>query len=90
MPEAFAVIFVFVVTVAAYVGAKIHAGNPSLQEIRGECTRLRQHRAWLEERLQLAWRENWGQEMRDRIADEIEATEAQLAQALANRKPTAS
>lgn len=88
MPEAFAVLFVFVVAVSAYVSAKLHAGSPTLEEVRGECTRLRQHRVWLEERLQTAWRENWDEEMRTRIADEIDATEAQLAQALARHRST--
>lgn len=83
MPEAFAVLFVFVVAVAAYVAARLHAANPANINPATDVQRLRQQRAWLEERLQLAWRENWDQTMLARIAEEIEAVEAEIVRATA-------
>ncbi len=78
MPEALAVLLVFVVAVAAYASARIHASNPANVSLKAEATRLRDQHAWLQSRLQQAWREEWDQEMVARLADELEATEAQL------------
>lgn len=88
MPEALAVLFVFVVAVAAYVSAKLAALDPSNHNAQAELVRLRQQRAWLDERLQQAWRENWDQDMRGRIADEINEVDAQLATASRTTKRT--
>lgn len=85
MPEALAVLFVFVVALASWVGALIHTANAPSNPA-GELQRLQQQRAWLEERLQLGWRENWDQAMLTRLADEIEAIDAQLAKAAAEAR----
>ena len=79
MPEAFAVLLVFVVSVSAYVAAKVNTSNPANANPVADFQGLRQHRAWLEERLRLAWREKWDQVMISRLADEIEAVDAHLA-----------
>ena len=81
MIEAVPFIFLFIIAVAAYAAARLHVPNPVNHCAQEEITRLQQQRAWLEERLQQSWRENWDQAMRFRIADELEATETQLESA---------
>ena len=90
MPEAFACLFVFVVAVAAYVGAKLMTLDPARRASpHQEFHRLQQQRAWLEERLQQSWRENWDDDMRARLADEINEVEAALAKTAAESKQAA-
>lgn len=79
MPEALAVALVFVVAIASYVGARLHTANPANHNPRADLARLQQQRAWLEEKLRRGRRENWDQEMLDRLSDEVAATDAQLA-----------
>jgi len=78
MPEALAVLFVFVLAVASYVGAKIHAANPANYSRPAEISRLQQRQAWLQSRLRLARREDWDREMVARLTDELAATTAEL------------
>lgn len=90
MPEAFACFLVFVVAVATYAAAKITALNPANRPTaQAEVARLRQHRAWLDERVQRSWRENWDDDMRARIADEINDVEAALAKTAVELKQAA-
>jgi hypothetical protein len=84
MPEAFAVLFVFVIAVTSYVGARLHAANPDNWNPAEDLTRLKQYRAWLQERREQAGRENWDQAMRNRISDEIAEAELALAKATAS------
>jgi ABC-type uncharacterized transport system fused permease/ATPase subunit len=86
MPEAFAVLLVFVVSVSAYVAARLHSSNPANASPAADFQRLRQHRAWLEERLRLAWREKWDQIMISRLVDQIEAVDADLARQTAPQR----
>ena len=79
MPEAFAVLAVFVVAVASFVGAKMITANPSSQSAEEERLRLQHYHAWLVARLELAQREGWGPEMMAPIARELELTESQRA-----------
>ncbi len=79
MPEAFACLFVFVVCVAAYVGAMITSRDPARQNVAQDLATLRQHRAWLEQRLEVAQRENWGPDMVDGIAAELAETSRAIA-----------
>jgi hypothetical protein len=79
MPEAFAVLFVFVVAIAAWIGAWTQARNPSHDTVQEEIVRLQQHAAWLQQRLVLARRENWDEAMVSTIANELRATAHQLA-----------
>ena len=81
MPEALAVLAVVVVTIVAWFGAWMHARNPANYNARDEVARLRQHSAWLHQRLELAQRERWGGDMIASLSDEIEATAEQLARA---------
>lgn len=81
MPEALACLFVFVVSVIAYIGARIHAANPAYYNLNAEHIRLSRYRTVLQERLRLAERENWEPAMRDRIFEELEMTEATLGRA---------
>ena len=78
MPEAFAVLAVVVVAIAAWIGAWMQARNPANHDSRQEQVRLQHHYAWLQERLEVARRENWGGEMVGGLADELEATARQL------------
>jgi len=88
MPEAFAVLLVFVVAVASYVSARIQTARSPASPA-ADRQRLEQHRAWLAERLQLAWRENWDQAMIARLADEIETVDAELARLATEQRAAA-
>lgn len=79
MPEALAVLFVTTVSVICYIAAKIQARNPAQWDARKELVRLRQQRAYLEERLALAREENWDSEMCDHILQQLRATRSELA-----------
>ena len=79
MPEALAVLAVFVVAVVAWFGAWMQAGNPANQNVHDETQRLQLHVRWLEQRLDLARRENWDREMNARLAAEIEIASEQLS-----------
>ena len=81
MPEALAVLAVFVVAIVAWFGAWMHTRNPANYDARGEVARLRQHAAWLEQRLELAQRERWGGDMVASLQEEVESTAQQLARA---------
>lgn len=81
MPEALAVVAVFVVTVVAWVGAWLHARNPANQNVHDEIARLRQHVGWIEQRIELAERERWGTDMVATLMDEKAAAAEHLARA---------
>jgi hypothetical protein len=81
MPEAFAILAVFIVAIGAYVAARLQARDPRRQDGREELARRRRHRTWLSERLALAEREGWGDEMCASLHAEIAALDAQLARA---------
>jgi hypothetical protein len=79
MPEAFAVLLVLVVCVAAYVAALLTARHPAQQNTAEDLVTLHRHRAWLQQRLEMAQRENWGDDMVESIAAELTATAEQIA-----------
>ena len=79
MPEAFAVVAVFVVAIVAWVGAWMHARNPANFNARDESERLRQHAQWVEQRLERAQRERWGDEMMAALHDERATLNRQIA-----------
>lgn len=79
MPEAFAVLLVIVVCIAAYVAALLNARDPAQRNVREDLAALRQHRMWLQQRLDTAQRENWGDDMVENIAAELTATAQQIA-----------
>jgi hypothetical protein len=79
MPEAFAVVIVFVVALGVYVGALIHSRNPANFNARQDLERLRQQEAWLRQRLHLAEQEKWSGDMVARLTEELGATSQQLA-----------
>jgi hypothetical protein len=81
MPEAFAVATVFVVSLAAWIGAWAHVRNPANHNVRAEISRLRQHAEWLQDRLDLAEREKWGAGMVAGISSELTTTVAALERA---------
>ena len=79
MPEALAVVLVFFVCIAIYIAARFQrqsAGDPAV-----EMERLKQHEAWLRERLLRAERENWGPDMTAGIAKELRATTQEIDRA---------
>lgn len=84
MPEALAVLAVFLVCVVIYVIAKVQARNPELQKPAAQLAQLNEQRAWLEERLRRAERENWGNEMRQSIVRQLEETMRKVADMNAN------
>ena len=81
MPEAFAVLAVVVVTIVAWFSAWMHARNPANTNAQAEIARLRQHAAWLEQRMEVAQREKWGGDMIATLSDEMEGTARQLVRA---------
>jgi hypothetical protein len=80
MPEAFAIVAVFAVAVVVYVGAWWQARDPRRRDARAELAQLRQHHGWLQERLAVARRERWGEEMVAQLAAEHEALSRRLAE----------
>jgi hypothetical protein len=78
MPEAFAVLVVFVISVAAYIGALITARDPARQNVVEDLATLRQHHAWLRQRLDVARRENWDEEMVGNLEAEQMATAEEI------------
>lgn len=78
MPEALAVLVVFVVCVIAYVGALLRARDPSQFDPQHERARLQEQRAWLEHRRALAQREKWDHGMVARIDADLAATAREL------------
>ena len=60
MPEALAVAVVFVVALAAWIGAAVTARDPANRNVAQDCERLAHHALWLEQRIEVARRENWG------------------------------
>lgn len=80
MPEALAVVAVFVVAVVAWLGAWLHARDPANTNAGAEMERLRHHAVWLQQRLEVARREGWGEEMVTNLADELNSTARQLEQ----------
>lgn len=80
MPEALAILVIVVVAVAAWIGAWVHARNPANYNVRHEIERLHYQAGWLQERLEVARRENWGGEMIANLEAELEATRRQWHQ----------
>ena len=83
MPEALAVLAVFAVVVIAWVGASLQARDPAQQNASADLQRLQQHAAWLQHRLSVARRENWGDDMIASLGAELDATTQQLARTTA-------
>lgn len=84
MPEAFAVLAVFFVVVAAWFGAWLHARNPANHNPIEDAQRLRMHADWLAERLTTARREKWGGEMVANLTIELNATSEQVSRSEAH------
>jgi hypothetical protein len=81
MPEALAIVAVAAVVVVAFIGAWLQERNPARQDARADLERLRQHAAWLEQRLALAERENWDESMIANLSAEHAATVRQMSTA---------
>ena len=89
MPEAFAVLFVFVVAVASYIAAKLMERDPAQRNVRADLVRLQQQRIWLQQRLEQAREESWDPEMHERIAAELAEVDVQLAMVTGELKKAA-
>lgn len=87
MPEALAVLLVFVVSIAIYAAAWLRGRDPSLINVTEDLERLRDHEGWLRERLHRARLERWDREMIAGLADELHATSQQLARLSALGEP---
>lgn len=79
MPEAIAIVVIFLISAAVYVGAQLHARTAVLRDPAGEQARLREQVSWLEHRLEQARHEGWDDDMRTRISDELTAAQRQLS-----------
>ena len=81
MPEALAVLFVFTVAAGVYVYAWLQAKNPSRQNAGQDQARLERHEAWLQHRLEIARRENWGADMIHSLEADLREAQQRLAEA---------
>ena len=90
MPEAFAVLLVFFVSLGVYVFAWMRTRDPANQKPSEEVERLQMQRAWLEERLQLADGEGWGAEMRASLRDQLAENARELTKARSADSPPAA
>lgn len=79
MPEALAIVAVFLVSVVIYVVLWIQSRDPALYDPRKELVRLEHHVTWLEHRLAVARRENWGGTMEQAIVAELETARVERA-----------
>jgi hypothetical protein len=79
MPEALAVIVIFAVSAAVYVGALIQ-GRRRVVDQAAERDRAIVQQEWLTQRLALARRENWDARMVADIERQLQATAAELKQ----------
>lgn len=84
MPEALVVFFIFAVVATAFVAAWIRSRAPSLVNLQEDLQRLRQHEAWLRERLHRAQLERWDSDMIAGLAEELRATSHQLVRVAAS------
>jgi hypothetical protein len=78
MPEAFAVLVVFVICVAAWLGAMLTARNPARQNATEDLATLRQQHAWLRRRLKVAREENWDEQMLGNLEADLRATAEEI------------
>lgn len=79
MPEALAVLAVFVVAVVAWVGAWLHARDPANYKPTEEHARLQHHEGWLQGRLETARREKWSEDMVANLEEDLEAARQRRA-----------
>jgi hypothetical protein len=85
MPEALAIVAIVVVALAAWIGALLHTRNPANYNAVREAERLRQHAAWLEQRIEVAQREKWGSHMLEPLTAELRTTSNALARVRQSR-----
>jgi hypothetical protein len=71
MPEALAIVLVFVISVGIYIAALVRSRDPALHEPTRERVRAEQQVVWLEERLAQARREGWGADMLSELENRI-------------------
>lgn len=81
MPEALAIVVVFVIAIVIYFAMWLQTRNPALNKPHEELARMQHQVKWLEDRLAMARREQWGDEMLAPIVAEHAATTQQLARA---------
>ena len=79
MPEALALLALFAVVGGGFVVVKMSAGRSV--DPHQELQRLKQHERWLQQRLERARRENWGEEMTAGFATDLAATTQKLTEA---------
>lgn len=77
-----ALILLFIACLAAWR----HARNPSNYNPRAELVRLRNHAAWIEQRLDTARRERWGHDMIAGLSDQLGDACRQLSRAQRNAR----
>lgn len=81
MPEALAIVAVFVIAIVIYFAMWLQTRDPALNKPHEELARMQHQVKWLEDRLTVARREQWGIEMVASIEAEHAATAALLTQA---------
>lgn len=81
MPEAFAVVAVFVIAIAVCVIAWFKSRDKSGIDPRAELERLQHHELWLKQRLEVAQKENWGADMVAAISADLAETAKQITEA---------
>ena len=79
MPEALALFAVLIIAVTVYVVAWVQSRDSAHDCPREELLRLRQQQQWLQQRVELAKRENWPYEMADVISNDLGAVTEQIS-----------
>ena len=76
--EALAIIFVFVVAVGAYAGARLAGSHQTAQSRAESRAQLEQYREVLRTKARQGQRDGWDSVMMNRIADQLEKVEQRL------------
>ncbi|MEO7414035.1 MAG: hypothetical protein ABIZ81_11835 [Opitutaceae bacterium] len=78
MPEALVIAALFFIAGAVYLYARLQANDPALHDPARDRARLQCHAVWLEDRLRIARREKWDDQMVSNLSIELETTCRQL------------
>ena len=81
MPASFILLPAFVIGITAWLAAWWYTRTMRGDQARDEFNRLRNHAAWLEQRLDIARQERWDHEMIVNLSDQLGAACDELARA---------
>jgi hypothetical protein len=85
MPASFLLLPAFVIGIVAWLAAWWYTRRTTADDGRDEIDRLRNHAAWLEQRLDIARRERWDPEMIVNLSDQLGTACTALTRARCDR-----